>query len=61
MNKIIDIQNLNPDTFQIQKYSSEDEALISNQNIEVKFDPQDNYIEYFILDLNLLRHLRTMQ
>lgn len=52
MNKIIDIQNLNPDTFQIQKYSSEDEALISNQNIEVKFDPQDNYIEYFILDLN---------
>ena len=51
MDKIININNLNPDTLQLQNYSIEDESLISNyveQNII--FNPAEDYVEYFIFD-----------
>ena len=53
MEKIINIQNINPDTFQLQNYSSEDESLISNFiQQDIVFNPSEDYLEYFILDLN---------
>ena len=51
-NKIINIQSLNPSTFQFQDYSKEDDKLISNSNESILFDSKLNYIEYFISDLN---------
>ena len=53
MEKIVNIQNVDPNNFQIQNYSSEDESLISNYvEQDIVFYPQEDYIEYFILDLN---------
>jgi hypothetical protein len=53
MEKIVNIQNINPDNFQLQNYSLDDEALISNfTQQDIIFNPQEDYIEYFILDLN---------
>ena len=52
MDKIVNIQNVDPNTLQLQNYSPSDESLISNAEIEVTFDPSQDYLEYFILDLN---------
>jgi hypothetical protein len=53
MEKIVNIQNVDPNTFQLQNYSSEDEFLISNfTQQDIVFDPSEDYLEYFILDLN---------
>ena len=53
MEKIVNIQTVDPNNFQIQNYSSEDESLISNfTEQDIAFNPQEDYIEYFILDLN---------
>ena len=52
MDKIVNIQNADPNTFQLQNYSSADESLISNSTIEIAFNPSEDYLEYFILDLN---------
>ena len=52
MDKIVNIQNVDPNTLQLQNYTSADESLISNAEIEVTFDPSQDYLEYFILDLN---------
>jgi len=52
MEKIVNIQSINPDTLQLQNYSIEDESLISNFTQEIVFNPSEDYIEYFILDLN---------
>lgn len=51
MGKIVDIQNLDPNTLDFQDYSSEDNSLITNKSIDVIFDPASNYLEYFVLDL----------
>jgi hypothetical protein len=52
MEEIINIQPLNPNTFEFQEYSSEDTSLISSNTFETTFDPQTDHIEYFIYDLN---------
>jgi len=52
MSKIVNIQNVDPNTLQLQNYSSGDDALIANNNIEVIFDPNVDYLEYFILNLS---------
>ena len=52
MDKIVNIQNVDPNTLQLQNYSQADESLISNANIDITFDPSQDYLEYFILDLN---------
>ena len=53
MDKIINIQNVDPNTFQLQNYSSEDESLISNfTQQDIVFNPSEDYLEYFVLDLN---------
>jgi len=52
MEKIVNIQNVDPNNLQLQNYSSEDEALISNFIQDISFNPSEDYLEYFILDLN---------
>jgi hypothetical protein len=52
MDKIVNIQNVDPNTLQLQNYSPSDESLISNVTVETTFDPTQDYLEYFILDLN---------
>ena len=53
MDKIVNIQNIDPNTFQLQDYSPADESLISNfTQQDIEFDPSQDYIEYFIFDLN---------
>ena len=52
MDKIVNIQNVDPNTLQLQNYSPSDESLISNVTVEITFDPSQDYLEYFILDLN---------
>ena len=52
MDKIVNIQNVDPNTLQLQNYSQADESLISNAEVDITFDPSQDYLEYFILDLN---------
>ena len=52
MDKIVNIQYIDPNTLQLQNYSVEDESLISNTEVSVTFDSFQDYLEYFILDLN---------
>jgi hypothetical protein len=52
MDKIVNIQSLNPNNYQLQNYNAEDESLIQNFSTEVIFDSTQDYLEYFILDLN---------
>jgi hypothetical protein len=52
MDKIINIQNIDPVTLELQTYSNEDQNLISSFDIENTFTSSANYIEYTIYDLN---------
>jgi hypothetical protein len=52
MDKIVNIQNVDPNTFQLQNYTAADDSLIAYYTEEVTFDPTQDYLEYFILDLN---------
>lgn len=52
MDKIVNIQNVDPNTLQLQNYSQADESLISNFTQDITFNPSQDYLEYFILDLN---------
>jgi len=52
MDKIVNIQNVDPNTLQLQNYTPADESLISNFTQDITFDPSQDYLEYFILDLN---------
>jgi len=52
MAEIINIQNIDPNTFNLQNYSSEDNALIFSTTVESVFDPNIDGVEYFIYDLN---------
>ena len=52
MEKIVNIQIVNPDNLQLQNYSEEDNSLIVNYTEDIVFNPAEDYIEYFILDLN---------
>ena len=52
MAEIINIQNLDPNTFEFQEYSVEDTSLITSNVFETSFNPKSDYIEYIIYDLN---------
>jgi hypothetical protein len=52
MDKIVNIQNVDPNTFQLQNYTIADESLISSYIGEITFDPTQDYLEYYVLDLN---------
>ena len=47
MNQTI-INSINPDNFNLENYSLSDEILISQNEIEITFDPNLNYIEYYV-------------
>jgi hypothetical protein len=52
MAEIVNIQNINPNTFDLQTYSSEDNALIFSTTVDSIFNPPTDIVEYFIYDLN---------
>jgi hypothetical protein len=52
MAEIVNIQNINPNTFDLQTYSSEDNALIFSTTVDSIFTPPTDIVEYFIYDLN---------
>jgi hypothetical protein len=53
MEKIVNIQVVDPNTLELQNYSSEDTSLISSYTqYDITFDPTEDYLEYFVLDPN---------
>ena len=52
MDKIVNIQSVDPNNYQLQNYNAEDESLIQNFSTEIIFDSTQDYLEYFVLDLN---------
>ena len=52
MAEIINLQNINPNTFEIQTYSQEDNALIFSTTIDSIFNSSTDVVEYFIYNLN---------
>ena len=52
MAEIVNIQNINPQTFELQEYSTQDTSLIISTDVFDTFDPTIDHIEYFIYDLN---------
>ena len=52
MADIVNIQQIDPTTFEFQEYSSADTSLISSLDISSEFDPNFDYLEYFVYDLN---------
>ena len=45
------ISQLNPNTFELETYSSSDTSLIATTSINTAFNPDTDYIEYFIYKL----------
>lgn len=52
MAELVNITSIDPNTFESQSYSSQDESLITSINVETVFNPTTDVIEYFIYDLN---------
>ena len=52
MAEIVNITPINPFTFELQEYSNSDSSLITSFNIDTTFNPQTDYLEYFVYDLN---------
>jgi hypothetical protein len=52
MAETVNIIPLNPNNFEFQEYSSEDNSLITSLEVETSFNPQTDKIEYFVYDLN---------
>jgi hypothetical protein len=52
MAEIVNIQQLDPQTFEFQEYSGQDASLISGINVFDNWDSTVDHIEYFIYDLN---------
>jgi hypothetical protein len=52
MAEIVNILSINPNNFEFQEYSQEDNSLITSIEIETSFDPNTDRVEYFIYDLN---------
>jgi hypothetical protein len=52
MAKTVTLNSINPNTFEYQDYSSQDNNLIVNFTVEPTFNPLQNYVAYFIYDLN---------
>ena len=45
MTEIVNIQNIDPITFELQTYSSEDVSLIASNDISTQFNPETDYLE----------------
>ena len=52
MDRIVNIQNIDPTTLELQTYSSEDQSLISSFELENSFTSSVDYIEYTVYDFN---------
>jgi hypothetical protein len=52
MAKVVTLNPIDPVTFEYQDYSAQDDNLIVNFTVEPTFDPLQNYVAYFIYDLN---------
>ena len=52
MAEIVNISQLDPQTFELQDYSQQDTSLIIATDVFDTFDPTIDHIEYFIYDLN---------
>jgi len=52
MAEIVNIRELNPDTFEFQDYSLKDDSLIPSLEVSSTFDPSTDYLEYFVFNLN---------
>ena len=52
MAELVNITSIDPNTFEAQSYSTQDESLITSINVETAFNPTTDVIEYFIYDLN---------
>jgi hypothetical protein len=52
MAKVVTLNPINPTTFEYQDYSAQDDNLIVNFTIEPTFNPLQNYVTYFIYNLN---------
>jgi len=52
MAEIVNIQSINPQTFEAQTYTPEDINLIPTTDVYESFDPTVDHVEYFIYDLN---------
>ena len=48
----VTISSINPSTFEFQEYSSNDTSLISSNQLEVNFNPETDYLEYYVYNLN---------
>ncbi len=46
------ITQVNPTSFELEDYSVADENLISSIEVETLFNPQTDYIEYFVYNPN---------
>jgi hypothetical protein len=52
MAEIVNIQSINPQTFETQTYTPEDINLIPTTDVYESFDSTIDHVEYFIYDLN---------
>jgi hypothetical protein len=52
MAKTVTLNSIDPNTFEYQDYSNQDSNLIVNFTVEPTFNPLQNYVAYFIYDLN---------
>ena len=52
MSRTVNINSINPITFEYQTYSVEDSSLIFSTTIDATFNPTLDIVEYFIYDLN---------
>ena len=52
MNEIINIIPISPANFEFQEYNSDDLSLIQTQEVEISFNPETDYIEYYVYDIN---------
>ena len=53
--KII-INQVNPETFEFQDYSTSDESLIVSNDLDTAFSSSIDYIEAYIIAVSKLRH-----
>jgi len=52
MSELAYISNLDPNTLSSVKYNDNDLSVINQQNVDTIFDPDTDYIEFFIYDFN---------
>ena len=52
MADIVNVQQIDPTSFEFQEYSLEDTSLISSLDISSEFNFDTDYLEYFVYDLN---------